>query len=407
MTLFAVNYGQARRPHLSACAIFACALFASCQPESRQAKVQRSQHDHRGIAGAVDWLMAQQQADQLWHSEYYGNLKGGAAVTAFTLFALGHVAPDSIESRREKLQAAVDALARQVERRGCVANPGGPDYPTYGSAMLLVAVDRLQLQLAAEARGRLIAYLLESQIDEGEGYRSNEADYGGWDMEGSQGGPRRSTGTNISVGSFCCEALSLDSSAATNRALPSFRDWLKRCQNLPGDGGFFFHADRAHDGNKAGWIEPASEPETASRQGSLDPDRSKPRSYGTATADGLRAMLACGLDPNSEPVSAARDWLTARVGQAERVPGFDSSTDRSWGEGLLFYYWFALAKSLSAFPPDERRLIATNIREQLLSRQATDGSWRNESARMREDDPLIATGFAVISLALCEQALGR
>jgi len=34
----------------------------------------------------------------------------------------------------------------------------------------------------------------------------------------------------------------------------------------------------------------------------------------------------------------------------------------------------------------------------LSQAQKKDGSWRSESARMREDDPLIATGFAVIAL---------
>jgi hypothetical protein len=36
---------------------------------------------------------------------------------------------------------------------------------------------------------------------------------------------------------------------------------------------------------------------------------------------------------------------------------------------------------------------------QLVSTQRADGSWRNESARMREDDPLIATSFALVALS--------
>jgi hypothetical protein len=31
--------------------------------------------------------------------------------------------------------------------------------------------------------------------------------------------------------------------------------------------------------------------------------------------------------------------------------------------------------------------------------QRTDGSWQNESDRMRENDPLIATSLAMIALA--------
>ena len=220
---------------------------------------------------------------------HYGNLKEGAAVTAFAVYALSHVDTTQCDVDVEALQAACDALIAQISRHGCVANPGGKDYPTYASAMLLIAAERLHLQLAEDARNRLVDYLLTSQIDATEGYTIDEPDFGGWDMEGDSGGLRKSTGTNISVGTLVAEALTRAANERTKSALADYQNWLKRCQNLSGDGGFYFHTQLGHDGNKAGWIVDHGQT-----------DRKKPRSYGSATADGLRSLAACNVDPNSD-----------------------------------------------------------------------------------------------------------
>jgi hypothetical protein len=39
--------------------------------------------------------------------------------------------------------------------------------------------------------------------------------------------------------------------------------------------------------------------------------------------------------------------------------------------------------------------------KQLAKLQHKDGRWQNDSARMREDDPLIATCLAIVCLARC------
>lgn len=312
-------------------------------------------------------------------------------MTALVLYACSHVDATVTSEYREALQSACQALASEIDRQGCVANQDSRDYPNYASAMLLIAAERLDLQLSSDRKERLVEFLLESQIDEGEGYKLDDPDYGGWDMEGSSGGPRVSTGSNISVGAAVAEALALQNDLRARAALDRFRDWLGRCQNLPGDGGFFFHAQRGLDGNKAGWI----------ADGNLA-DRTQPRSYGSATADGLRSLKAGGTDPRSEPMRAAISWLENHP-SVERVPGFEYGLDTSWSEGLRYYYWFALAKSLDAMPDKSRAGFARAIVRELTARQSDDGSWQNENARMREDDPLIATTFAVIALSISKQ----
>ena len=41
------------------------------------------------------------------------------------------------------------------------------------------------------------------------------------------------------------------------------------------------------------------------------------------------------------------------------------------------------------------------LRAELLRRQRADGSWANELIAVREDDPVVATCFALLALAAC------
>ena len=95
---------------------------------------------------------------------------------------------------------------------------------------------------------------------------------------------------------------------------------------------------------------------------------------------------------------AAVGWLE-RHDAVDAVPGFeDAPPSQGWKEGLRFYYFQALSRCL----PLLSETVARERRERLLTTlvrgQRDDGCWQNDSTRMREDDPLIATSFAVVAL---------
>lgn len=375
-------------------------LYVGCQkppPVQKSAAVQQAKQSASIQAAAVEWLIRQQHADHLWHSETYGNLKGGGAITALVLYAFAHVDPELAEPHRDRLQAACDTLAREIPRHGCIASPDGKDYPTYASAMFLLATHKLRLKLSYENQNALTQFLIDAQIDDAEGFEPNDVDFGGWDMEGVPNVRRQTTGTNISVGAIVAEALQqvgwgiVDPQPTLNR----FRVWLERCHNFDSDGGFFFHPQRGHDGNKAGW-----------ELNDQVPDRNKPCSYGSATADGIRGMLACGQflgnSENRDRLRAALRWISDHR-DIERVPGLKDRGEGSWSEGLKFYYWQSLAAVLPSLPVEARMNMARHIRETLATCQSPDGFWQNDNGRMREDDPLIATSFALIALAGSER----
>ena len=140
------------------------------------------------------------------------------------------------------------------------------------------------------------------------------------------------------------------------------RVFLERSQNH--DGGFFFSP-----------VTPALNKAGRSAEGFV--------SYGTTTADGVLALRASGVPDSDDRMARGIAWLD-RNHQSDRVPGFDEagSPQASWSAGLRFYYAAAIAR----------------VRPQLRIRlpdQADDGSFRNASGRVKEDDPLIATTFAV------------
>ena len=130
--------------------------------------------------------------------------------------------------------------------------------------------------------------------------------------------------------------------AAESRDDPAWaraRVFVERCQNP--DGGFFF-STVVVDANKAG----------------EGPD-ARYRSYGTATANGILALIALGDSPSSERVRSAARWL-AEHDRPDGAPGFVGDAYRRWAPGLRFYY---AAASVEAFEAVRRRASAAESRD--------------------------------------------
>ena len=74
-------------------------------------------------------------------------------------------------------------------------------------------------------------------------------------------------------------------------------------------------------------------------------------SYGTMTADGLRALLRCGLAENHPRVVAARRWLAQNFSATHNPGGF--AGDRAVLRDATYYYWtWAAAHALLALSPE-------------------------------------------------------
>ena len=337
------------------------------------------------VEKGIQYLMSQQGEDNIWHSPNYGNLKDGAAITSLVLYSLSHQPAELLASKRARIERAIERLIENSKDADYIKNVDGPDYSNYATALFLIACKQIGHNLQQTQSNRLLRYLVGAQLT----FESAGVDHGGWDYSGWMTGERPTPGTNVSVSCLACECLRLhakqiDSADVFEHTIA----WAQRTQN--DDGGFCFHPKRSHDGNKAGW---------------KDEQRTNPNSYGSASADGLRILLACGMAKDDKRFISALDWIKNNL-DAEKVPGFENLEHTGgWDQGLLFYWYYSVSKCLDILPDEQSIPFAEALRTKIIDLQKDDGSWANPNARMREDDPLIATSFALIALSACEKIL--
>ena len=334
------------------------------------------------LAKAARYLWAQQSEDGGWHSTTYGLLGSGQSLTPFVLDVLVRVPTDVLVPPPEKLQRALAFIRSHTDDTGAVGRMDLllPDYPNYSTALAVTALCRARPSGWAQAVAAMVRYLRRQQFTEANGWQRDDAPYGAWGMGGDRRVPPSPGHVDLSMTRHVLEALSATGVPPSDPAFRKAAVYVERCHNFEPsrpdarDGGFYF-STVVLDANKAG------------------PDAEGYRSYGTATADGILALLAMGRSPEDERVQAARSWLE-RHHLSDRATGFVGEAYKRWPAGLRFYY---AASATKAF----RKLAAAqseSVSQSLQTEQTPDGSWANPENLVKEDDPLIATPFAVRAL---------
>ncbi len=352
----------------------------------------------KALASAIQWLQRAQDEDGSWKSQTYGGMKQGAALTSLVLYAMSHL-PDAW---RDKSMPAIDRtmefLGAGIEKRQQVANTDGSlDNPVYATAMYLAATKKLGRAVPAGTRSKLVDFLVASQVSKPRGFDDENPQSGGWDVLGPDVKPGKTSGPNISVTRYVVEAMAsfyrLDRRQATAQGFdgPSqdrivgserlVKKWLTFLFQQSGELGSTFSTQPKTALNKARDIENKAIP------------------YGSANCDYLIACNAI-FEDQSGYFAAAADWIKGNPA-VDSVPGFEAMPNKpGWSQGLYFYYCQALGASLSILKDRDwapQRL--SDLKDAICKRQQSDGRFQNPVALMREDDPIIATSFAVIALA--------
>lgn len=324
------------------------------------------------LARAAQYLWAQQGADGGFHSATYGLLRSGQSLTPFVLLALLNVSPDAAPPSREAVERAFTFIKAHTNADGALGlmDSSAADYPNYATALAVSAFVKAR-PAGYEKNGYekiiepMVAQLRAQQFSEANGWKPQDAPYGGWGMGGPLHRPPDAGHVDLSMTRYVLEALQQAGVAASDPAVAQALTYLSRSQNS--DGGFYFSPVNPEI-NKAG-------------KGNSE----KFASYGTATADGVLALRAAGLASTDSRITTALKWL-ADHHQSEQAPGFETGKEKNWATGLRFYYAHAIARVLPRLPIE-------------LPAQANDGSFRNANNLVKEDDPLIATAFALYVLA--------
>ncbi len=334
------------------------------------------------LARAAEYLWSQQAADGGWHSHTYGLLRSGQALTPFVLEALLEIPPGFRPLPLAKVDRALAFIRSKTQPDGALglADPGIPDYPNYSTALAVSALCRARRPGWELQVQPMVAYLRAQQFTEQNGWHPADPVYGAWGMGGGRRTPPDTGHVDLSMTRYVLQALRDAGAPGSDRMFEQALVFVERCQNFDPtksaetDGGFFFSTTE-FDTNKAGH------------------DGNHFRSYGTTTADGILAMLAAGRPADDPRISAAERWLTARHRNME-VPGFTGAAYQRWPRGLSFYYSSTAAQAFRSLHVQ----VGSNLAEGLQRTQRPDGSWANPENLVKEDDPLIATGFAVRAL---------
>ncbi|MBI1348688.1 hypothetical protein GC163_20640 [bacterium] len=334
------------------------------------------------------WLLGQQGTDGGWHSQTYRTLEGGTGLSGLVMTTLSEI-PEPWRSRcRPAFENSRDFLTRSLDQKGLVQTPDeAADFPIYATALFLQSLARRPEMATPELRQRLGQALLAQQRSKPNGWTAKDQDFGGWSWDSNHRSEwDENRPANIAV--TACVLTALQSSQnLTPVARADALMFIERCQNsmagAEDDGGFFFTPNRKHPLNKAGWFR--------TENGSV-----LARSYRSATCDGLRAQFVLSVEQDAPRREAAWKWLNQACSSSE----FDS--DPRLGTvrgGLDFYETAALAELTQQKHPDDVSRMRLLIQRRLLQRQQSDGSWSNSQPGMREDDPLIATAYAIVALA--------
>lgn len=351
------------------------------------------------LDAATRFLCTRQSPDGAWRADTYGVFKAGDALTPLVLHTLRVLSQD--DEVTATVRRGVAYLARFARPDGTIdEGPHGLVYPVYTSALAVQVLD------PGDARSAWLAYLRERQLTETLGWQPADVEHGGWGY--AHGPPRKPAAgqsleplalPNLSATVFALEALRAAGCPAEDPAVQRALRFVCRCQNYadepePGfdDGGFFFVLGDPSR-NKAGPVgtDRAGQPRYAS--------------YGSTTADGLRALLACGLSLDDARVRAARRWLERNFSASAHAGRFGPG--RAAVQAAVYYYYsWSLVRALAACG---REVVETEggpvrwadaLADALLRQQRADGSWINDAVEVREDDPVVATALAAGALAV-------
>ncbi len=298
------------------------------------------------VRKAAEFLWSQQGEDGGWHSLTYGLLRSGQSLTPFVLDALLDL-PDRPQG-----------VARAIEFIRHNSNVNPVDYPNYATGLAV----RAMVRAGAGGWEPMVAYLRAQQLTEENGWKPADPPYGAWGMGGERRTPPDSGHVDLAMTRYVLEGLSALGLKPGDPAMQRALIYLDRCQNP--DGGFFFSTVEAAI-NKAGEAD------------------GRFLSYGSTTADGVLALRAAGVAEGDPRITRAKQWLRDHH-QFDRAPGFEGSRE-IWAAGLRFYYAAAIRRVMPELAV-------------LLPPQRSDGSFVNSSNLVKEDDPLIATAFALRAL---------
>lgn len=372
------------------------ALLLSLAARSSSSRTETTLRRSAGLGAAergVTFLLSQQKEGR-WMIEGQADLGlTGMALTAVLM------SPQRPEGSDAVIEQALDFIRSSVQSDGGIHQGRVQNYVTCVSLMALKQAGRPEDR---ERIRRAARYIESLQANGDQGYEPDDKFYGGI----GYGGDQRPDLSNLQ---FSLEALTSAGVSPEDQAIRDALVFLQRCQNRSesnpnpvktsdgrtmragNDGGSAYYPGNSD----AGYIKNPDGTFTA-------------RSYGSMTYALLRGYLFAGLSPDDPRVQEAVGWISRNY-TVEYNPGFDTHKNTKLAYQGLYYYYLTMAKALAGLELDfvvdesgEKQDWRSDLVNKLTELQRADGAWINDDAeRWWEGNPVLATAYAVQTLAVC------
>ena len=324
------------------------------------------------VENGVAFLKRQQKENGAWSEE---NMPALTALPLWAITASGLPGTDEMQKK------AIDSLLGNQKPDGGVyvlQERQGGGLGNYNTSVCVTALHATGRKELTPAILKARAYIASSQYSDG-------AHAGGFGYD--KDAPRAYSDLNNTL--FAMDAMRRTQSAEDLRPAGERRadvNWdaalkyVERLQSKEGDtqGGFAYNAETPREG------------------GATNADGTVAlRAYGSMTYAGVLSLLHAKLDRGDPRVRAAFDYAS-RFWTVDENPG--------QGQQGLFFYYNIMSRALTVAGADTLPKGTGDIRwreemiRKVLSLQKPDGSWENENNRWWENDPVLATAYALLAL---------
>jgi len=309
---------------------------------------------------------------------------GGPGITALTAAALiksGRGVDDPVVAK------ALKYLEKSVKADGGVYDKGLANYTTCLALMTFKEANKDGKYDTVIANASKFVKTLQY----GEGTDPKDLKFGGTGYDGK-------SRPDLSNTQFFVEALIAAGVSQDDPAIKNAVAFISRAQNLPGEFNDQPYAAKTTEDDKGGFVyNPLDQSDDKS------PKRTAAgglRSEGGMTYAGLKSFLYAGVGKDDPRVKAAVAWVKKHYTLTEN-PGM--------GTAGLFYYYTTFAKAMTALGDDVfedakgvKHAWKKELFETLMKKQNKDGSWTNENKAFLENQPELATAFAVLAIGYCQ-----
>ncbi|MEW6379168.1 MAG: prenyltransferase/squalene oxidase repeat-containing protein [bacterium] len=374
-------------------------LIKADQPTNLSLRKEAQHSIDMGLA----WLKNKQNPDGSWSNPDY------PAITA--LVALSFVRDPSASLSYQQypafLQNAFKFILSKVQPDGGIYTPS-KGLANYNTAICISALTATGNPAFVPVIQKARNYLISLQMDEGEKGVADQTYDGGIGYGGKE---KHSDLSNMHLALealYVSRQLEIDKAKTLGSAKVESKEldyqaalrFIERCQNNPKTNDQSWAS--GDPDNLGGFIYfPGS---SKADEQKLPDGKTALRSYGSMTYAGLLSFIYVNLEKDDPRVQAAYDWIRKHY-TVDENPGM--------GQQGLFYNYHTMAKALAVYGAQEiqveGRKEKVNWRKELIGKiiglQKGEGYWVNAEGRWWENDPVLATSYALLSMEIAQAGL--